>query len=47
MSTNSVHRTVGGATHEQLIADEKDSTATSDAVLDVVTSLRNATPLAK
>jgi pimeloyl-ACP methyl ester carboxylesterase len=45
MSTNSVHRVIDGATHEELIADEKDSTATSQAILDVVAAIRGATPL--
>jgi len=47
MSTNSVHRVVDGATHQELLADENDSTATSKAVLDVVAAVRNATPLAQ
>jgi pimeloyl-ACP methyl ester carboxylesterase len=45
MSTNSVHRVIAGATHEELIADEKDSAATSRAILDVVAAIRGATPL--
>jgi pimeloyl-ACP methyl ester carboxylesterase len=47
MSTNSVHRVVDGASHEELIADEKDSAATSQAILDVVAAVRDATPLAR
>jgi pimeloyl-ACP methyl ester carboxylesterase len=47
MSTNSVHRVVGGATHEQLISDETDSVATSQAILDVVSAIRSTTPLMK
>ncbi len=47
MSTNSVHRVIDGATHEELIADEKDSSATSQAVLDVVSAIRNSTPLSR
>ena len=47
MSTDSVHRVVDGATHEELIADEKDSSATSQAILDVVAAVRNSTPLSR
>ncbi len=46
-STNSVHRVVEGATHEALIADEKDSAATTQAILDVVSSIRSAGQLAR
>jgi pimeloyl-ACP methyl ester carboxylesterase len=45
MSTNNAHRVVDGASHEDLIVDEKDSAATSQAILDVVAALRNETPL--
>jgi hypothetical protein len=44
LSTNSVHRVIDGATHEALIADEDDA-ATTQAILDVVPSARNAGPL--
>jgi pimeloyl-ACP methyl ester carboxylesterase len=47
MSTNSALRVVDDASHEELIADENDSIATSQAILDVVASIRNATPLTK
>lgn len=47
MSTNSAHRTINGATHEELIADENDSAATSQAIHDVLTAIRNSTPLSK
>ena len=47
MSTNSVQRIIKGAKHEDLIADEKDSTATSQAILDVVAAIRNSTPLSR
>jgi len=47
MSTNSAHRVVDGASHQDLLGDEKDSTATSQAVLDVVAALRTAKPLAQ
>jgi pimeloyl-ACP methyl ester carboxylesterase len=41
LSTNSVHVTVEGASHHDLISDEKDSTATAQAALAVVASIRN------
>jgi pimeloyl-ACP methyl ester carboxylesterase len=47
MSTNSTHRTINGATHEELIADEKDSKATSQAILDAVAAIRSSTPLSR
>lgn len=45
-STNGVHRILHG-THASLIADEDDSAAVSQAVLDVVASLRSGAPLAE
>jgi hypothetical protein len=42
-----VHRVVDGASHSELIGDEKDSTATSQAILDVLSAIRNATPLTR
>jgi pimeloyl-ACP methyl ester carboxylesterase len=47
LSTNSVHRVIDGATHNQLIMDEDDAAATSQAILDVVSSLRSAGPLVR
>jgi pimeloyl-ACP methyl ester carboxylesterase len=47
MSTNSAHRVVDGATHEDLIQDEDHSVATSQAIHDVVEALRNTTPLTR
>jgi hypothetical protein len=47
MSTNSAHRVIDGASHQELLGDEKDSAATSQAVLDVVAAIRTATPLAQ
>ncbi|MEV7646748.1 hypothetical protein [Arthrobacter sp. NPDC089319] len=47
MSTNSAHRTVDGATHASLIMDQEDAAATTQAVLDVVASVRNGEPLEK
>jgi len=39
LSTNSVHRIIDGATHEDLIANEEDAAATTQAILDVVSSV--------
>jgi hypothetical protein len=47
LSINSVHRVIDGATHNQLIMDEDDAAATSQAILDVVSSLRSAGPLVR
>jgi pimeloyl-ACP methyl ester carboxylesterase len=47
LSTNSVHRVIDGATHQTLIADHDDSTATTQAVLDVVSSVRRSEPLSR
>ncbi|WP_230116790.1 hypothetical protein [Arthrobacter sp. Bi83] len=44
MSTNSVHRTIDGASHGSLIAEEDDASTTAQAILDVVSSVRNAGP---
>ena len=41
LSTNSVHRIVDGATHEDLIVNEDDAAATTQAILDVVSSVRS------
>lgn len=38
---------LGGATHNQLIMDEDDAAATSQAILDVVSSVRSAGPLVR
>jgi pimeloyl-ACP methyl ester carboxylesterase len=45
LSTNSVHRVIEGATHQTLIADHDDSAATTQAILDVVSSVRRSEPL--
>jgi pimeloyl-ACP methyl ester carboxylesterase len=44
--TNSSHRVVDSASHPALIYNERYSKATTRAVLDVVASVRRATPLA-
>jgi pimeloyl-ACP methyl ester carboxylesterase len=41
LSTNSVHRIIAGAAHEDLITDEEDAAATTQAILDVVSSVRS------
>jgi pimeloyl-ACP methyl ester carboxylesterase len=46
LSTNSAHRIIDGAIHEALVADEKYAAATTQAILDVVSSVRNGRPLA-
>jgi hypothetical protein len=45
LSTNSVHRVINGATHQALIANEEHANATTQAILDVVSSVRSAAPL--
>jgi pimeloyl-ACP methyl ester carboxylesterase len=45
LSTNSLHRHVN-ATHASLLEDEADSAAASQAIHDVVTSVRTSQPLA-
>ena len=45
LSTNSVHRVVAGATHEGLIGDERHAAVTTQAILDVVASVRRPAPL--
>jgi pimeloyl-ACP methyl ester carboxylesterase len=41
LSTNSVHRTIDGATHEDLVANQEDAAATTQAILEVVASVRS------
>jgi len=41
LSTNSVHRIIDGASHEDLIVDEEDAAATTQAILDVVAAVRS------
>jgi pimeloyl-ACP methyl ester carboxylesterase len=41
LSTNSVHHVVDGATHEALVANQEDAAATTQAILDVVSSVRS------
>jgi pimeloyl-ACP methyl ester carboxylesterase len=46
LSTNSVHWVLPDATHDSLIDDEGDAALASQAILDVVQSVRAGTPLA-
>ena len=45
LSTNRVHRVIAGATHEGLIGEERDAAETTQAILDVVSSVRTHQPL--
>jgi hypothetical protein len=47
LSTNSVHRIIAGATHEDLITDQEDAAATTQAILDVVSAVRNPESLVR
>jgi hypothetical protein len=46
LSTNSRHRVANATTHESLTDDEADSAAASQAIRDVVDSVRTHRPLA-
>jgi pimeloyl-ACP methyl ester carboxylesterase len=41
LSTNSEHRLIAGASHEDLVANQEDAAATTQAILDVVASVRS------
>jgi pimeloyl-ACP methyl ester carboxylesterase len=45
LSTDTVHRVVPGATHEALVAEQLHAATTAQAIVDVVTSVRNEQPL--
>jgi pimeloyl-ACP methyl ester carboxylesterase len=47
LSTNSVHRVIAGASHEDLIANQDDAAATTQAILDVVASVRSKVALVR
>ena len=47
LSTNSAHRVIDGATHNDLVMDEDAAAATSQAILDVVSSVRSGGPVVK
>jgi hypothetical protein len=46
LSTNSLHRVVPGATHQSLIDDPTHAAAVSQAIHDVLVSVRTGAPLA-
>jgi pimeloyl-ACP methyl ester carboxylesterase len=46
LSTNSVHRIIDGASHEDLVANQEDAAATTEAILDVVATVRSPRRLA-
>jgi pimeloyl-ACP methyl ester carboxylesterase len=45
LSTNSVHRVIDAASHQTLIANKEGAAASTQAILDVVSSVRRAGPL--
>jgi pimeloyl-ACP methyl ester carboxylesterase len=45
LSTNSVHRVVDGASHADLVLKQAAAAVTAQAITDVVSSIRNNTPL--
>jgi pimeloyl-ACP methyl ester carboxylesterase len=47
LSTNSVHRVIDGATHQDLVGNEDDAAATTQAILDVVASVRSKVALVR
>jgi hypothetical protein len=47
LSTNSVHRVIEGAAHSDLVLEEEAAAATSQAILDVVSSVRSGRPLVR
>jgi hypothetical protein len=47
LSTNSVHRVIAGASHEDLVANQEDAAATTQAILEVVASVRSQVALVR
>ena len=47
LSTNSVHRVIAGASHEDLVANQEAAAATTQAILDVVASVRSKVALVR
>ncbi len=45
LSTNNMHRVVDGAAHIDMVMNERPAAATSQAILDVVSSVRSGRPL--
>ena len=46
LSTNSLHRVIAGASHTSFTTDQEDAAATARGILDVVSAVRTARPLA-
>ena len=46
LSTNSAHRVID-ATHDDLVSNQADAAKTTQAILDVVSSVRSKAPIAK
>ena len=47
LSTNSAHRTIAGAVHEDLVAKQGDAAQSTQAIVDVVTAVRHKALVAK
>ena len=47
LSTDSVHRVIEGASHQSLVAERDGAAATTQAILDVVSSVQSGAPLVK
>lgn len=47
LSTNTSHRTVEGAAHAEMVANQADAATTTQAILDVVAAVRSNEPLAE
>jgi len=47
LSTNNIHRVLPNTTHMSLIEDQGDAAMASQAIHDVVASIRAGTPLTK
>jgi pimeloyl-ACP methyl ester carboxylesterase len=47
LSTNGAHRVVDGASHGEMLLDEDAGAATTQAILDVVSSVRSGRPLVR
>src|SRR5918995_351623 len=47
LSTNSVHRVIDAASHQTMIANKEGAAATTQAILDVVSSVRSEGPLVR
>ena len=47
LSTDSVHRVIEGTDHATLITEGKGAAATTRAILDVVSAVQSARPLAR